>query len=149
MIKTILPKLQALYKYRTTIWAKSIIQRLDYLHFSATTIIRHTPHFALRIIVHTLLYKYTKSLLYFALWFALSQRIIFAQIEAGPTDQPQMPYYIYRLILLAALKLLGGEGLFIHLAPEVGDVGHNKWYNERYYGHSAKRKFARRAIGQC
>lgn len=64
--------------------------------------------FCYRVIVHTLLYKYTKSLLYFALWFALSQRIIFVQIEAGPTDQPRMLCYD-RLILLAALKLLGGE----------------------------------------
>ena len=96
--------------------------------------------------MHPLLYEYSKSLLYFTLSFALSRRVIFVQIEADPTGQPRMTCYD-RLILLAALKLLGGEGLFIHLAPEVGDVGHNKWYNERYYGHSAKRKFARRAIG--
>ena len=41
-------------------------------------------------------------------------------------------------IFLAVFQLLRGERADVHLAPEVGDVGHYKRDDERYNGHASQ-----------
>ena len=47
-----------------------------------------------------------------------------------------------RLILLAVVELVGRKRFFIHLTPEVGDIGDDKWDNKRYDSHCAQGKLA-------
>ena len=49
-------------------------------------------------------------------------------------------------ICLSIFQFFRGDGPDVHFPPEVGDVGHHKWDDERNDGHASQGELARRTV---
>ena len=50
------------------------------------------------------------------------------------------------LIRFGFFQFFRSNGFYIHFPPEVGDVGHHKWDDERNDGHAGQGELARRTV---